>query len=108
MPSDSALGVDEVFLGSCKEVSKMPSLRSPVAPTTTLIFLFTTAYKFTKRSLDKDKKAVVSDTECLSAFYANAAYDFYGTPKVLAIIIAIGTHTSTHHSQRSVQVQVRL
>lgn len=70
MLSDSHLGVDEVFLGSCKEVSKTLSLGSPVSP----------AYKFAKPSLDEEKEAVVSDAERLSAFYANAAYDFCGTP----------------------------
>ena len=71
----------------------MPSLGSPVAPTATPVFLSTTAYKFAKHSLDKDKEAVLSDAERLSTFYANAAYDFYGTPKALAILLLLArTH----------------
>ncbi|KAI0648691.1 hypothetical protein C8Q79DRAFT_924166 [Trametes meyenii] len=50
--SDSPLGVDEVFLGSCRE--------------------------FEKRGLNEDED--VSDAERLSASYLNATYDFHGTP----------------------------
>jgi hypothetical protein len=76
--SDSSLGIDEIFLGSCKEVSRTLTVGS-LSPTTTLGTL-PTAYKFAKLSFDEDKETAVSDAERLSAFYANAAYDFYGTP----------------------------
>ncbi|KAG8817317.1 hypothetical protein FRC19_011436 [Serendipita sp. 401] len=66
----SPLGIDKVFLDSCKEVSKALSLSSSHSST----------YKLVELNLDKDKEAVVSDAERLSVFYANAAYDFYGTP----------------------------
>jgi hypothetical protein len=78
--SDSPLGIDEVFLGSCKEVSETLSVGSPVSPTITHVTLSPTAYKFSKLSFNEDKEAAVSDAERLSAFYANAIYDFYGTP----------------------------
>ena len=80
MASDSPLGIDEVFLGSCKEVSETLSVGSPVSPTITHVTLSPIAYKFSKLSFDEDKEAAISDMECLSAFYTNAIYDFYGTP----------------------------
>ena len=75
MSSDSPLGVDEVFLGSCKEVYNKRAIESPVSPTAILSPIIN---KFEKLGLDEDKD--VSDAERLSAFYLNAAYDFYGTP----------------------------
>ncbi|KAG8772647.1 hypothetical protein FRC20_001442 [Serendipita sp. 405] len=50
MSSDSPLGIDKVFLDSCKEVSEALSLRSSHSST----------YKLVEPNLDKDKEGVVS------------------------------------------------
>lgn len=55
-------------MGSCKEVSQRLMSGSPNPST---VSLSPTAYK---------SKAAASNAERLSAFYANASYDFYGTP----------------------------
>ncbi|KAI6094909.1 hypothetical protein F5141DRAFT_1191569 [Pisolithus sp. B1] len=81
MSSGFPLGIDKVFLSSCKEVSKTLSLGSPtVFANATLVSVSPTAYDFAKLSLDEDKEAIVSAVARLSVFYARAAYDFYGTP----------------------------
>ncbi|EIW51600.1 uncharacterized protein TRAVEDRAFT_54355 [Trametes versicolor FP-101664 SS1] len=77
MSSHSPLGIDQVFLGSCDEVSKTLSFRSP---TSTLVSLSPTDCKFAKLSFGENEEDVVSDAERLSAFYGNAINDFYGTP----------------------------
>ncbi|KAI6100522.1 hypothetical protein F5141DRAFT_1009288, partial [Pisolithus sp. B1] len=77
------LGIDKVFLSSCKEVSKTLSLGNRDqrrATNATLVSVSPTAYDFAKLSLDEDKEAVISAVARLSVFYARAAYDFYGTP----------------------------
>ncbi|KAI6098074.1 hypothetical protein EDD16DRAFT_1718740 [Pisolithus croceorrhizus] len=81
MSSGFPLGIDKVFLSSCKEVSKTLSLGSPaVFANATLVSVSPTAYDFDKLSLDEDKEAIISAVARLSVFYARAAYDFYGTP----------------------------
>jgi hypothetical protein len=57
--ASDTLGIDEVFLGSCKEVSVTLSVGSPISPTTTRITLSPTAYKIAKLSFDEDKEAPV-------------------------------------------------
>ncbi|TDL27071.1 hypothetical protein BD410DRAFT_812777 [Rickenella mellea] len=70
MPSGSHLGIDEVFLDSCISTS----IGYPISPASL------TTYKFAGLSVDEDNEPVQSNAERLSVFYANAAYDFYGTP----------------------------
>jgi hypothetical protein len=70
--SYSPLGVDKVFLDSCKELSDIVMYRS-------------TTHEFIDLNLDEDREVIISEAECPSVFYANAAYDFYGTPAVLCV-----------------------
>ncbi|WVO14612.1 hypothetical protein L204_102249 [Cryptococcus depauperatus] len=65
--------LSENFLKSCEEVIHTLTFDSPVLP-------ISTTYQVAQLKFDEDDEAYVSDAKRLSTFYANAAYDFYGTP----------------------------
>jgi hypothetical protein len=101
--SDSPLGVDRVFLDSCKEVSRTLSFGSPFSPTLTIVSS-PTAYKLAELSLGDDKEAVMSDMERLSVFYANAGYDFYGTPSSALCVYKNGDAWPVHTGPESQRI----
>jgi hypothetical protein len=87
VPSDST--IDEVFMGSCKEVSIQLSGGSLVSPTTSLGSLSSTGTSASLSStlsqlknlgIKEEGELLISDAERLSAFYPNATFDFYGVP----------------------------
>ncbi|WVO14613.1 hypothetical protein L204_102250 [Cryptococcus depauperatus] len=80
MSLDSSHSLSEDFLDSCEDASRTRgSWFSPTAPSTLVRLSFTT-YHVAQLKFDEDDEAYVSGVKCLSAFYANVAYEFYGTP----------------------------
>ncbi|KAI6023579.1 hypothetical protein BKA83DRAFT_4261450 [Pisolithus microcarpus] len=81
--SNTPPGIDEVFLGSCKEFfrwARFKRRRDPIFCTISVVNLSHTAYDFTQLDAEEARAGIFSDGKCLVPFYPNAANDFYGTP----------------------------
>ncbi|WVN86109.1 uncharacterized protein L203_101268 [Cryptococcus depauperatus CBS 7841] len=90
MSLDSSYELSEDELDSCRDDSRTMATWFPVSSSSTFVPFSPAAYHLDLLSLDQAKLDYVSHARRLSAYYANAAYDFYGTPSAALCVYKNG------------------